>query len=666
MEQSQERVRVAIEGVKPEINCGRFPVKRISGDTFTVEADIFSDGHDALSARLLYRKKSDTVWNEIPMQYLVNDRWRASFIVNEVGTYYYTVTAWVDHFKSWQNDLTKRIKAEQQEDIDLNLLIGAELVTEAAGRAGSPHNKQLSDLAEKLKSSAVNRRQKFQTALSKELSTLMESYTARRFAVTYPKELVLWIERERARFSAWYEMFPRSASNRPGVHGTFKDCEERLPYIEEMGFNVLYLPPIHPIGLTNRKGKNNSVVARDGDPGTPWAIGAKEGGHKAVHPELGTINDFCNLVKKAKEHGIEIALDIAFQCSPDHPYVKEHPQWFRLRPDGTIQYAENPPKKYQDIYPLTFESDDWRGLWQELKSIILFWIDQGIRIFRVDNPHTKPFQFWEWLIAEVKNLYPEVIFLAEAFTRPKVMYHLAKLGFTQSYTYYTWRNTDYELTTYLAELTNTEVSEYFRPNLWPNTPDILTEYLQTGGKPAFIARLVLAATLGASYGIYGAAYELCENRPKEPGSEEYLDSEKYEIKSWDISHPDSLKNFIALINNIRCENPALQRNDSLKFYPVDNDRLICYSKNTEDYSNVVLVCVNLDPIHRQSGWVELPLESLELEENQQYQVHDLLSGSRYLWYGSRNYLDLDPKTVPAHIFSIRRRIRTERDFDYYL
>jgi starch synthase (maltosyl-transferring) len=433
-----------------------------------------------------------------------------------------------------------------------------------------------------------------------------------------------------------------------------------------MGFDVLYFPPIHPIGRTHRKGKNNSPVAGPDDPGSPWAIGAEEGGHKTVHPQLGTPEDFRRLVAKAQDYGIEIALDIAFQCSPDHPYVKEHPEWFRWRPDGTIQYAENPPKKYEDIFPFEFDTEEWRELWEELKSIFLFWIDQGVRIFRVDNPHTKPFRFWEWAIAEIRRDHPDVIFLSEAFTRPKVMVELAKLGFTQSYTYFAWRNTKGELSQYFKELLHTEVREYFRPNLWPNTPDILTEYLQSGGRAAFMIRLVLAATLGASYGIYGPAFELGEQRSREPGSEEYLDSEKYEIKQWNITRSDSLRDFITRVNRIRQQNPALQHNGGLRFHSVDNDQLLCFSKSTEDHANVILVVVNLSPHYTHAGWVELDLDALGLARERGYQVHDLLSNTRYLWHGPRNYVALNPHVVPANIFRVRRRIRTERDFDYYL
>jgi starch synthase (maltosyl-transferring) len=461
-------------------------------------------------------------------------------------------------------------------------------------------------------------------------------------------------------------MFPRSCASEPGRHGTFKDCEQRLSYVAAMGFDVLYLPPIHPIGRTHRKGKNNAVVSSVNDPGSPWAIGADEGGHKSVHPELGTLEDFKSLLKKAETLGIEIALDLAYQCSPDHPYVREHPEWFRRRPDGTVQYAENPPKKYEDIYPLDFTSEQWAGLWQELLSVARFWIEHGVRIFRVDNPHTKPMPFWQWLIDEVKKQDPDVIFLAEAFTRPKVMYRLAKLGFTQSYTYFAWRNTGPELIRYFGELTATDVREYFRPNLWPNTPDILNEYLQFGGRPAFMVRLVLAATLGASYGIYGPAFELLEGRPREPGSEEYLYSEKYEIRQWNRENPDSLKEFISRINQIRKENRALHGDWSLRFHEVDNEQILCYTKQSEDLSNVIAVVVNLDPHHVQSGWVKIPVETVRLDPLESYQAHDLLTGARFLWHGERNFVELHPHTAPAHILRLRRRIRREQDFDYFM
>ncbi|MBI3247672.1 MAG: alpha-1,4-glucan--maltose-1-phosphate maltosyltransferase [Deltaproteobacteria bacterium] len=659
------QIRAAITNVQPEIEHGRFPIKRTVGEKVVVEADIFTDGHDALAAVLLYRHEKEQQWREVPLLPLANDHWRGEFVVGELGRYVYTVHAWVDRFTSWRHALTKKVEAGQ--DIIVDLLIGAQLFDEASVRAAGREAGKLKEWAGVLRLARESPlSQRTQLALAEELAPLVAQYPDRRGALTYDKELVVVVEREHARFSTWYEMFPRSCSLEPGRHGAFKDCEARLPYVAAMGFDVLYFPPIHPIGRTYRKGKNNTFSAGPHDPGSPWAIGAEEGGHQAIHPQLGTLADFRRLVDKAREQGIEIALDLALQCTPDHPYVEEHLEWFRHRPDGSIQYAENPPKKYQDIYPFDFDTDHWQTLWEELKSIVLFWIAQDIRVFRVDNPHTKPFRFWEWLISVVKKEHPEVIFLSEAFTRPKVMYRLAQLGFSQSYTYFAWRTTKPEIMQYFTELTQTEVREYFRPNLWPNTPDILTEYLQLGGRAAFIVRLVLAATLGANYGIYGPAFELCENCPREAGSEEYLDSEKYEIRWWDLSKPESLRDVIARVNRIRRENPALQRDWSLRFHRIENDQLLCYSKSTEDYANVILVVVNLDPHHTHSDWMELSLETLGLDPQQPYQAHDLLSDARYLWSGARNYIELNPQVMPAHVFRIRRRVRTERDFDYYM
>ena len=657
----QGRSRAVIENVKPEIDCGRFPAKRTVGETMTVEADIFADGHDALLAVLLYRKDGASNWTETPMQPLVNDRWRGTFEVDEVGDYYYALQTWVDRFQSWRRGFAKKVDAGQEAALDL--LAGAELVEEAAKNAAGEDSKSL------IRFAAILRGDKpaaIQSGLDDGLAELMEKYSDRRWAVTYDKELRVNVERAKARFSAWYELFPRSFASTPGAHGTLRDCIDRLPYVAGMGFDVLYLPPIHPIGNSFRKGKNNTLAASADDVGSPWAIGAREGGHKAIHPQLGSLADFKRLIAEAKKFDIEVALDIAFQCTPDHPYVTEHPEWFRKRPDGSIQYAENPPKKYQDIYPLDFECENWQELWNELKSIIVFWCDQGVRIFRADNPHTKAFPFWEWVIGEVKKDYPDALFLAEAFTRPKVMYRLAKLGFSQSYTYFAWRNTKSELTQYFTELTQTEISDSFRANLWPNTPDILTEYLQFGGRPAFMTRLVLAAMLGASYGIYGPAFELCENVAREPGSEEYLNSEKYEIKRWDLEKPGSLRELIARVNRIRRENRALQGDRSLRFYPVDNPEILCFGKRTEDLSNIIVVAVNLDPHHTQSGWVELPSEELGLDPQQTFQVHDLLTDARYLWHGKRNYVQLDPDSEPAQIFRVRPRIRREQDFDYFM
>ena len=658
------RQRVVIEGVAPEIDAGLFPIKRTVGEPVIVEADIFVDGHEVISAALLFRRAEDNDWRESLMEPLVNDRWRGGFVPEAAGRCLYTLIAWVDRFKSWRRDLGK--KAAVGEHSDLDMLTGAQLIDAVAKRAAGAEAKRLSDAANDLGGKKLNLAAKLDLALSDELGAMVDRYPDRALATRYGRDLAVVVDREKARFSAWYEMFPRSCADQPGKHGTFKDCERLLPYVASMGFDTLYFPPIHPIGRAHRKGKNNAVVCGPDDPGSPWAIGAAEGGHKSIHPELGTLEDFKSLVNKARTLDIEIALDLAYQCSPDHPYVKEHPYGFRWRPDGTVQYAENPPKKYQDIYPLEFTADEWRELWAELKSVVDFWIEQGVHIFRVDNPHTKPMPFWHWLIGAVKEQHPDVIFLAEAFTRPKVMYRLAKLGFSQSYTYFTWRNTKPEITEYFTELTQSEVREYFRPNLWPNTPDILNEYLQFGGRAGFVARLVLAATLGASYGIYGPAFELLEARPRDPGSEEYLDSEKYEIRHWNRESGESLKELIAIVNRIRRENRALQSDRSLRFHPVDNQQIICYTKQTADLGNVILVAVNLDPHHSQAGWVNLSTEALGLDPLQPFQMHELLTGARYLWHGAKNYLQLDPASVPAQIFRVRHRLHREQDFDYFL
>ncbi|MBI4293052.1 MAG: alpha-1,4-glucan--maltose-1-phosphate maltosyltransferase [Betaproteobacteria bacterium] len=656
------RIRAVVEAVSPSVDGGRYPVKRIVGDTVVVEADCFADGHDLLAARVLWRRERDADWREASMGPIGNDRWRGSFKVEEIGRYLYTVCAWIDPFLSWRHDFERRADAE---DLRIAALAGAALIDCAAARAAGGDRARLEAWATQLRSE-TDAAELRRIALDAELGAVAAVYPDRRFTYVFPAELALVVDREQARFSAWYEMFPRSASGEAGRHGTFRDCAARLPYIAKMGFDVLYFPPIHPIGRARRKGKNNALAASAEDVGSPWAIGSAEGGHKSVHPALGTLEEFHELVRAARGYGIEIALDIAFQCAPDHPYVKEHPQWFCRRADGSVQYAENPPKKYEDIYPFNFESDRWRELWAELESVFEFWIGQGVAAFRVDNPHTKAFPFWEWAIDKVKRKHPEAIFLSEAFTRPKVMHRLAKLGFSQSYTYFAWRNTAWEITEYFTELARGPGREYLRANLWPNTPDILTEYLQFGGRPAFMIRLVLAATLGASYGIYGPAFELAERDPRDPGSEEYRDSEKYQLRDWDLDRSDSLAHFIGRLNKARRENPALHSDWNLRFYPVDNENMICYAKTTPEGENAVLTVVNLDPYHAQSGWVELDLRALGLEAHASYQVHELLSGARYLWSGPKNYVSLDPGRAPAHIFRLRRRIRTERDFDYFL
>jgi starch synthase (maltosyl-transferring) len=657
------RRRVVIEAISPEVDGGRFPAKRTVGDEVRVEADIFTDGHDAISASLLAHREGAREWTEIPMAPGVNDRWAAAFRVSELGRYGFKVQAWINHFETWRRDLLKRIKAESDAAVDY--LIGADLVAQAAERALGADAGWLRERATVLRAGTEPKDLRTH-ATDPMLHELVLRYPDKRFVTESDRELSIVVDPVRARFSSWYEFFPRSAAQQPGQHGTFADCEKRLPYIAEMGFNVVYLPPIHPIGRTFRKGRNNSPEAQPGDCGSPWAIGSADGGHKSIHNELGTLDDFKRFVAKARELDLSIALDIAFQASPDHPYVREHEAWFRKRPDGTIQYAENPPKKYQDIYPFDFDSEDWAGMWEELKSIFVYWIEQGITIFRVDNPHTKAFPFWEWVIAEIKRDHPEVFFLAEAFTRPKIMYRLAKIGFGQSYTYFPWRNGKHEITAYLTELAQTPVREFMRPNQWPNTPDILTEYLQVDGRAAFAIRLLLATTLGANYGIYGPAFELLENRPVRHGSEEYLNSEKYEIRHWDLEREDSLRSMIAQVNAIRNSNEALQSDWSLKFHYTDNDSLLCYSKESEDRSNLLVIVVNLDPHHTQSGHVALPLDDLQIPHDRAYEAEDLLTGERYLWHGARNYVELSPSRLPGHILKIHRKVNVETDFEYFL
>jgi starch synthase (maltosyl-transferring) len=671
---SDGRKRVVIEGISPEIDGGRFPAKRTVGDQVVVEADVFTDGHDSIAAAVLVHREGSEEWTEIAMTPLGNDRWTAAFRVKELGRYGFKVVGWVDHFETWRRDLAKRIKAESDAPVDY--MIGANLVEAAAERAAGEDAKWLSARAKELRPAEAGadvesdgewEQKAFRAKATDPL--LYETalrYPDKRFRTESDREVFLVVDPPHARFSAWYEFFPRSTSPEPGKHGTFADCEKRLPYVADMGFNVVYMPPIHPIGRLFRKGPNNNPESKPGDQGSPWAIGSLEGGHKSILPALGTVEDFRRFVQKAKELNLFIAMDIAFQAAPDHPYVKEHENWFKKRPDGTIQYAENPPKKYQDIYPFDFESDDWTGMWEELKSVFLYWVGQGVTVFRVDNPHTKAFPFWEWVITEVKREHPEVLFFAEAFTRPKIMYRLAKLGFSQSYTYFPWRNAKGEITAYLQELAQTPVREFFRPNQWPNTPDILTEFLQIGGRAVFTIRLLLAATLGANYGIYGPAFELMEHRPVRHGSEEYLDSEKYEIRHWDLDRPDSLKGLIARVNTIRNGNPALHSDWSLKFYPTENDQLICYSKESEDGSNLILVVVNLDPHYTQSGFVNLPLEALQIPQDRGYEAEDLLTGERYPWYGPRNYVELSPAKLPGHILRIQRRLKVESDFEYFL
>ena len=674
MKPQEGRKRVIIEEIQPTVDAGRYPAKRILGDQVEVTAAIFSDGHDHVGGRLLFRHSSERTWQTqtVPFREVGNDLWSATFSVDRVGLWYFTIEAWVDHFDTWMSDLAKRLAAQSssEQDIPLALQMGANHLDALANRARGEDKKLFKEASQGLQALAAEKRATYDDPLVAEaggagivhaaIVELAIRYPNLAYATRFEKEMPLWVDRKRAQYSSWYEIFPRSCSAVAGQHGTLRDVELRVPEIAEMGFDVLYMPPIHPIGHAFRKGKNNSVTAEPGDVGSPWAIGAAEGGHTEILPELGTFNDFDSLLRTAKHHGMELALDIAFQCAPDHPWVKAHPTWFTQRPDGTIQYAENPPKKYQDIYPLNFESTDWRGLWEALYKVFKFWVDRGVRIFRVDNPHTKALPFWEWCIAEVHDAAPDALFLAEAFTRPHVMYSLAKGGFTQSYTYFTWRNDKAMLQEYFEEICNAPVADFFRPNVWPNTPDILHAQLQIA-EPAerrsmFMQRVILAATLSANYGIYGPSYELCDWQPAKPtagktASEEYLDSEKYQIRTWERDDPISIAPLITQLNRIRYENFALQANAGLHFHAIANEQLLCYSKSAADGVNTILTVVNLDAKEEQAGFVELDLGRLGLEDGASFEVEDLLTGARYAWSGARNYVAIKP-SLPAHIFRI--------------
>ena len=641
---------VVIENLQPLIDGGRYPIKRIVGEDLVVEADIFKDGHDVVAAILKWRVFGKRPWRETPMNFVDNDRWRGVCSLYDQAIHEYTVEAWTDTFRSWQAEFAKKFEAGIS-DLRSEALEGAALVEAAArGARNRADRKRLSEFSQQISTGAnsvVNA-----IAQSGELEVLMATYPDRLAATEYDPAPCVVVDRSAALIGAWYEFFPRSAEGRGDRGSMFRDCLPRVNDAKAMGFDVIYFPPIHPIGHTNRKGRNNSTTSERGDPGVPWAIGSEAGGHKAVEPSLGTLEDFDWLQKEVRKRGMEIALDFAINCSPDHPYVKEHPDWFYKRPDGTIKYAENPPKKYEDIYPLNFHCENWRELWAELKSVVLFWAQRGVRIFRVDNPHTKPVAFWEFLIKGVREKYPDSIFLSEAFTRPKMMKALTKAGFNQSYTYFTWRNSKHELIEYFTELTQTEMSEYFRPNLWTNTPDILPFVLQEGGRPAFMIRVVLAATLSPLYGIY-SGYELCENEAL-PGREEYLDSEKYQYKKRDWNAPGNIKDWIARLNKIRKENRALQLYTNLRFHGADNDAILFYSKMTAARDNIILVVVNLDPHRKQNSFVYVPIESFGQMESDAYRVQDLLSGATYTWHGRRNYVELDPNIQPVHVFLLRR------------
>jgi starch synthase (maltosyl-transferring) len=644
--------RVQIERVTPLVDCGRYAVKAVVGDRVTVGADIFREGHGLVAAAVQYRGPSYRKWQEEPLRLDVNDRWEGSFLVDEIGSWRYRILGWTDHYASWLDGVRKKYAADQgpwsRVDLDMDFEEGARLLERRP--APEPAKKALCRAAAILRSDA-SIALRIAVARDPGLLRILEAHPER-LDVAKSAKLRLWADRERARFSAWYELFPRSEGATATQSGTFEDVAKRLPAIAEMGFDVVYFPPIHPIGKSHRKGRNNTLKATPEDPGAPWAIGSPEGGHTAVHPGLGTIDDFDQLVAEARHHDLEIALDFAIQCSPDHPWVHEHPEWFMYRPDGTIQYAENPPKRYQDTYPINFDTPDFDNLCNELKKVLDFWIGHGVKIFRVDNPHTKPLPFWKWLINKIHRKHPDVLFLSEAFTRPKMMYTLGKLGFSQSYTYFAWRNTKQELTDYFTELTQTEIADFFRPSFWPNTPDILTVYLQQGGPPAFKIRLVLAALACPAYGIY-SGYELCENVAVKLGSEEYLDSEKYQYRPRDWSRPDSLMPFITKINRIRNRYAAFHELRNLWFHHIGNDQMLCFSKVEPDRTNPLLIVVNLDPHHPQEAMTWLDLWKLGLEHAGAFEAYDLITDTAYLWHGPQNYVRLDPSKEPVHVLRLR-------------
>ena len=657
---------VVIRRITPSLDNARFAVKRAVGEEIHVEADVFKDGHDEVAVLLKWRKSGDKTWRETPMKPIANDRWSGVLAVTSPGAWEFTVEAWGDMFFSWQHELEKKFAAGLR-DLQSEILEGAAFIESASKRAGkTTDGDALKKMA--LAMRAANAEQAHDLAHDADLCGLMRVHADRSLSTTAEPFHPVWVDRERATFAAWYEFFPRSAEGKPDSGSTFRDCLPRIDDAKAMGFDVIYFPPIHPIGTSNRKGRNNSLKCEPGEPGVPYAIGNNKqgvngGGHKDVAPELGTLEDFDWLVGELKKRDMEIALDFAINCSPDHPYVKAHPEWFFKRPDGSIKYAENPPKKYEDVYPLNFHNENWRELWEELRDVILFWCEHGVGIFRVDNPHTKPVAFWEWVIAEVKAKFPGTVFLSEAFTKPNMMQELAKVGYTQSYTYFTWRNTKHELAEYFTELTQGPMKEFFRANFFPNTPDILPEFLQKGGRPAFMIRAVLATMAVPVYGIY-SGFELCENTPVS-GKEEYLDSEKYQFKGRDWNAPGNIKDYIARLNKIRRENRALREYRNLRIQSSENDNILCFSKTTESFDDALLVAVTLDPWNAQAGFINVPLGDFGLGENDPYLVEDLLTGERFAWRGSRNFIALDPHHRPAHVFRVRRHLGHEAGEDVF-
>ncbi len=644
----QNQKRVVIDRVFPQVNGGQFPIKRVVGQIVQVSADVLVDGHDLIEASILFKHEKESKWKEVRMDPTYNDEWIGAFVVHKQGFYNYKVQGWVDHALNWQHGIRRKI--EDQQRVNSELLEGMTYL-KGIGAKVSPTEKKYLKSLENLFGDENSYDLAIVEAISDKLKNIFRKHPDK-FLANSSKNYPIYVDRLKAEFSTWYEFFPRSGSTKMNTHGTFKNCENLLPRVAKMGFDTLYFPPIHPIGEVNRKGKNNTTTASKDDVGSCWGIGSQHGGHIAIHPDLGTLDDFKSLIKKAKNLGIEVAMDYALQTAPDHPWVKSNPEWFKWRPDGTVQYAENPPKKYQDILPIYFETTDYKNLWNECLDVLFYWIDCGINIFRVDNPHTKPFYFWNWIITEVKKKFPDVLFLAEAFTRPKIMQQLAKNGYTQSYTYFTWRDNKHELIEYMEELTKTEQREYMRPNFWPNTPDINPFHLQGANESKYIQRYVLAATLSSNTGIYGPVFEYMISDALE-GNEEYLNSEKFQICHYDWSVENWLINIITKINEARKSQKALQQTKNIKFCQVENDNLMAFYKWNDDRTNEILVIISLDANNAQQGLVQLPINDLGLDPGQEVRVNDIIPNHSYTWNQEWNFIELHPK-MPFHIFEINK------------
>jgi starch synthase (maltosyl-transferring) len=644
----QDQSRIVIENIAPQLNCGAIFIKRVVNEIVNVTADVLVDGHDVLQASVLYKHESEKTWSETRMQDLGNDAYSASFTTTKQGYYTYKLQGWVDYALNWQHGIERKIDDHQH--VSSELLEGAELLNNIKGKLSKDEKAYLTHL-KKIFKDKDSYNEAISEATSNKLKSLFIAYPEKLLTHT-SKKLQVYVDREKARFSTWYEFFPRSSSETEGKHGTFKDCHRLLPRIADMGFDTLYFPPIHPIGEVNRKGKNNTTNALEGDVGSTWGIGSKHGGHKDIHPELGSLEDFKTLVSEAKSMGIEVAMDYALQAAPDHPWVTDHPDWFKWRPDGTVQYAENPPKKYQDILPIYWESKDFKNLWKECLDTLFYWIDCGINVFRVDNPHTKPYYFWGWIIEQVKAKHPDVLFLAEAFTKPKVMHQLAKQGYTQSYTYFTWRDSKHELIEYMNELTQTDQKEYMRPNFWPNTPDINPFHLQDAPESKYIQRYALAATLSSNIGIYGPVFEQMIDTPI-VGKEEYYMSEKFQLCHYDWTVENNVTNIISKVNHIRKENTSLQQTNNIKFLETGNDQLIAFYKWDVNKSDETITVISLDAHHSQTGSVQLPMYDLGIHQGQKIEVKDLITNNSYNWYNEWNYIELHPN-LPFHIFKINK------------